>query len=81
MGFPVFPLFWPYGETARGYREEGYYLKRSLTCWHFSLNPGTEQEIFTMDELIDYFLLREYINPDLALIPRRQAGLIITIFS
>lgn len=22
MGFPVFPLFWPYGETARGYREE-----------------------------------------------------------
>jgi glutamyl-tRNA synthetase len=25
MGFPVFPLFWPYGETAKGYREDGYY--------------------------------------------------------
>jgi glutamyl-tRNA synthetase len=25
MGIPVFPLFWPYGETARGYREDGYY--------------------------------------------------------
>jgi glutamyl-tRNA synthetase len=29
MGFPVFPLYWPYGETARGYREDGYYPKRS----------------------------------------------------
>jgi glutamyl-tRNA synthetase len=56
MGFPVFPLFWPYGETARGYREEGYYPDAfinmlALLGW----NPGTEQEIFSMDELINAF--------------------------
>lgn len=56
MGFPVFPLFWPYGETAKGYREDGYYPEAfinmlSLLGW----NPGTEQEIFSMDELINSF--------------------------
>jgi len=56
MGFPVFPLFWPYDETAKGYREEGYYPEAfvnmlALLGW----NPGTEKEIFTMDELIDSF--------------------------
>ncbi|MBK7134276.1 MAG: glutamate--tRNA ligase [Bacteroidales bacterium] len=56
MGFPVFPLFWPYGETAKGYREAGYYPDAfvnmiALLGW----NPGTEQEIFSMDELIDSF--------------------------
>jgi glutamyl-tRNA synthetase len=56
MGFPVFPLFWPYGETARGYREDGYYPEAfinmlALLGW----NPGTEQEIFNMEELIDAF--------------------------
>lgn len=56
MGFPVFPLFWPYGETARGYREDGYYPEAfvnmlALLGW----NPGTEKEIFTMDELIEAF--------------------------
>ena len=58
MGFPVFPLFWPYGETAKGYREEGYYPEAfvnmlALLGW----NPGTEQEIFSMDELIESFSL------------------------
>lgn len=35
MGFPVFPLFWksPTGETARGYREDGYFPRRLSTCW------------------------------------------------
>lgn len=56
MGFPVFPLYWPYGETAKGYREEGYYPEAfvnmlALLGW----NPGTEKEIFSMDELIDSF--------------------------
>lgn len=56
MGFPVFPLFWPYGETARGYREDGYYPEAfinmlALLGW----NPGTEKEIFTLEELIDAF--------------------------
>ena len=60
MGFPVFPLFWtsPTGETSRGYREDGYLAPAfinmlSLLGW----NPGTEQEIFSMQELIDSFSL------------------------
>jgi glutamyl-tRNA synthetase len=58
MGFPVYPLFWPYDETAKGYREEGYYPEAfinmiALLGW----NPGTDQEIFTMRELIDAFSL------------------------
>jgi len=60
MGFPVFPLFWPYGETAKGYREEGYYPEAfvnmlALLGW----NPGTEQEIFTIDELINSFSIEK----------------------
>jgi glutamyl-tRNA synthetase len=56
MGFPVFPLYWPFGETARGYREDGYIPEAfvnmlALLGW----NPGTEQEIFTMEELIKAF--------------------------
>jgi glutamyl-tRNA synthetase len=56
MGFPVFPLYWPYGETSRGYREDGYYPEAfinmiALLGW----NPGTEQEIFTIEELIKAF--------------------------
>jgi glutamyl-tRNA synthetase len=56
MGFPVFPLYWPFGETAKGYREEGYYPEAfvnmlALLGW----NPGTEQEIFSMEELIEAF--------------------------
>jgi glutamyl-tRNA synthetase len=56
LGFPVFPVFWPYGETARGYREDGYYPEAfinmlALLGW----NPGTEQEVFSMDELIEAF--------------------------
>lgn len=61
MGFPVFPLFWQSpstGETARGYREDGYLPEAfinmlALLGW----NPGTEQELFTMRELIDSFSL------------------------
>lgn len=61
MGFPVFPLYWvspKTGETAHGYREDGYYPEAfinmlALLGW----NPGTEQEIFSMQELIDQFSL------------------------
>lgn len=64
MGFPVFPLFWksPEGETSRGYREDGYFPEAfinllALLGW----NSGTEQEIFSMDELIQLFSL-ERVN-------------------
>jgi len=61
MGFPVFPLAWKDPETgdiSRGYREDGYlpdgFINMlSLLGW----NPGTEQEIFSMDELIAAFTL------------------------
>ncbi|MBQ3204392.1 MAG: glutamate--tRNA ligase [Alistipes sp.] len=61
MGFPVFPLFWKSpatGETAHGYREDGYFPEAfvnmlALLGW----NPGTEQEIFSMQELIESFSL------------------------
>ncbi len=62
-GFPVFPLQWtdPFtGNVARGFREEGYLPNAlvnflSLLGW----NPGTEQELFSMDELIDAFSLEK----------------------
>lgn len=60
MGFPVFPLYWPYGEKARGFREDGYYPEAfvnmlALLGW----NPGTEKEIFSMEELIEAFSIEK----------------------
>ncbi|MBQ0072821.1 MAG: glutamate--tRNA ligase [Prevotella sp.] len=59
LGFPVFPLEWhdpKSGEVSSGYRESGYFPEAlvnflALLGW----NPGTEQEVFTMDELIKAF--------------------------
>ncbi|MBR3854136.1 MAG: glutamate--tRNA ligase, partial [Tidjanibacter sp.] len=60
LGFPVFPLRFvaPSGEVSRGYREDGYFPEAfinmlALLGW----NPGTEQEIFSMNELIEAFSL------------------------
>jgi len=61
LGFPVFPLNWKdpkTGETSSGYREAGYFPEAvvnflALLGW----NSGTEQEIFSMQELIDEFSL------------------------
>ena len=75
MGFPVFPLQWtsPTGEVSHGYREDGYFPEAfinmlALLGW----NPGTEQEIFSMEELIEQFSLDRVsksgarFNPDKA---------------
>lgn len=59
LGFPVYPLQWkdPFtGEIASGYREEGYFPEAfinmlALLGW----NPGTDQEIFSLDELAEIF--------------------------
>ena len=59
LGFPVFPLDWhdpKTGELSSGYRERGYVPEAvvnilALLGW----NPGTEQEILSMDELIRLF--------------------------
>lgn len=59
LGFPVFPLEWKdpeTGEVSSGYRESEYFPEAlinflALLGW----NPGTEQEIFSLDELIEAF--------------------------
>jgi glutamyl-tRNA synthetase len=58
-GFPVFPLNWKDPESGgiwKGFREEGY-LKEAVVNFLAFLgwNPGTQQELFSMDELIQTF--------------------------
>jgi glutamyl-tRNA synthetase len=59
MGFPVFPLEWTdpkNGEVSRGYREDGYFPEAFINIIAFlGWNPGTEQEIFSMEELTEQF--------------------------
>ena len=74
LGFPVFPLEYKNeqtNETSRGYKEDGYFADAfinmlALLGW----NPGTEQEIFTLEELSKTFSLERVskggakFNPD-----------------
>lgn len=61
LGFPVFPLEWhdpKTGDVSSGYRESGYLPEAvinflALLGW----NPGTDQEILSMDDLIRLFSL------------------------
>jgi glutamyl-tRNA synthetase len=61
LGFPVFPTQWTNRETSEislGYREEGYFPEAFTNMLAFlGWNPGTSQEIFSMDELIQTFSL------------------------
>jgi len=61
LGFPVFPLQWMDPVTkdiSSGYRESGYLPDAFVNMLAFlGWNPGTEQELFTMDELIHEFSL------------------------
>jgi glutamyl-tRNA synthetase len=61
LGFPVFPLNWTdpnTGEQSSGYRERGYYSGAFVNMLAFlGWNPGTSQEVFTMEELIEAFSL------------------------
>ncbi|MBY0424034.1 MAG: glutamate--tRNA ligase, partial [Cytophagales bacterium] len=62
QGFPVFPLEWTpeSGEIARGFREDGYLPEAMVNFLAFlGWNPGTTQEIFSMQELIDAFTLEK----------------------
>ena len=64
MGFPVFPLQWktPEGEVFSGYREDGYLPEGVLNMLAFlGWNPGTEQELFSLEQLIAGFSL-ERVN-------------------
>ena len=61
LGFPVFPLLWKdpeNGEISSGYRESGYIKEAFINMLAFlGWNPGTEQELFTIEQLIDAFSL------------------------
>lgn len=61
LGFPVFPLEWtdPFsGEKSTGYRESGYLPDAFINILAFlGWNPGTEQEIFTLSDLVNQFTL------------------------
>ncbi|MBQ6229214.1 MAG: glutamate--tRNA ligase [Prevotella sp.] len=59
LGFPVFPLEWhdpKTGDVSTGFRESGYFPEAvinflALLGW----NPGTDQELFSLDELVRLF--------------------------
>lgn len=60
MGFPVFPLEWKTleGDLFSGYREDGYLPESVVNMLAFlGWNPGTEQEIFSLEELVSAFEL------------------------
>jgi glutamyl-tRNA synthetase len=62
-GIPVFPLYWFNKETQediKGYRENGYLPEAlinflALIGW----NPGTEQELFSLEELVPLFKIEQ----------------------
>jgi len=63
-GFPVFPLEWKGNDNtiSSGYREEGYLPEAVVNMLAFlGWNPGTEKEIFSLEELIATFSL-ERVN-------------------
>jgi glutamyl-tRNA synthetase len=76
LGFPVFPLSYTNEETneiSKGYREEGYFADSFINMLAFlGWSPGTEQEIFSLDELVQSFDLKRVsksgakFNPDKA---------------
>lgn len=60
LGFPVFPTDWTTaeGELYSGYREKGYFPEAFINMLAFlGWNPGTTQEIFTLEELAEVFTL------------------------
>ncbi|MCK0130377.1 glutamate--tRNA ligase [Flavobacteriaceae bacterium F08102] len=74
MGFPVFPITWnSNGESATGYREEGYFSEavvNMLALLGWNEGKGSEKEIYSLPELIRAFSLENVsksgakFNPD-----------------
>jgi glutamyl-tRNA synthetase len=62
LGFPVFPLEYiaPDGTVSKGYKEEGYFAEAVVNFLAFlGWNPGTEQELFNLEQLVsDFDLVR-----------------------
>jgi glutamyl-tRNA synthetase len=72
LGIPIFPLSWEdkddkTGEeqTMQGFREDGFLPEAVLNFLAFlGWNPGTEQEIFSMEELIESFDINRVVKSD-----------------
>ena len=65
LGFPVFPLQWvnAEGEVSRGYREDGYFPEAFVNLLAMlGWKPGTEQELFSLEELVGAFSLERVIK-------------------
>ena len=62
-GFPVFPISWTdpeTGEISAGYREAGYFPEACLNLIALlGWNPGTDKELFSLEELVDQFSLEK----------------------
>jgi len=62
LGFPVFPLNWEDPSTdsiSKGYKESGYFPEAVVNFLAFlGWNPGTEQELFSLSELVEAFELK-----------------------
>ena len=74
LGFPVFPLEWKDGDAiSRGYKEDGYFPEaviNMLALLGWNEGDGTEQEIYSLEELVNVFSLEQVskagakFNPD-----------------
>ena len=74
LGFPVFPLEWKTGNAiSHGYKEDGYFpeaVVNMLALLGWNEGNGTEQEIYSLEELIKVFSLENVskagakFNPD-----------------
>ena len=65
LGFPVFPLQWTNaeGEVSRGYREDGYFPEAFVNLLAMlGWNPGNDQELFSLEELIAAFSLERVVK-------------------
>ena len=62
LGFPVFPLNWTdpsNNSISKGYKESGYFAEAVINFLAFlGWNPGTEQELFSLSELVESFDLK-----------------------
>ena len=62
LGFPVFPLDWEDPATnsvSKGYKQSGYFPEAVVNFLAFlGWNPGTEQELFSLSELVEAFDLK-----------------------
>jgi glutamyl-tRNA synthetase len=63
LGFPVFPISWTdpvTGEESVGYRERGFFPEAFINMLAFlGWNPGTEQEIFSLEQLVQDFSIEK----------------------